>query len=262
MTLPIPISNIDLYMNYLNGNGNLEDLPEPISRADVYLFNLCINRYVVEMELRKQWNDFLTATVSSPWIVSNILSGVCNSSGGSDTKHPGVFNYVSSTSANSGVGIRTSTNSILLSGEERTIGIIKTSATLINTTRRIGFHSSADASTPTNGVYIKIDSGTLTGQTVSNNTISTTTTNYTVTGNTWYRVIIQLNVGATLATFTLYADDSNTVLWQDTLSTNIPKIAGREVGNGDICTSSGSSAITLGSIDYLEVILPNARRII
>ncbi len=54
MSLPTPSSNIDLYLDYLNGNGNLEELPpvnESSSRADRYLFNLCVNRYTVETDV-------------------------------------------------------------------------------------------------------------------------------------------------------------------------------------------------------------------
>ena len=67
MTLPIPSSRQDLYMDYLNGNGNLEDLPqigEYSSRVDRYLFNLCVNRYAVE-------NEFATVAIPSKFIQVN-----------------------------------------------------------------------------------------------------------------------------------------------------------------------------------------------
>ena len=41
--LPEPISRSDLYMAFLNGIGSIENLPKPISRSDMYLYNLCVN---------------------------------------------------------------------------------------------------------------------------------------------------------------------------------------------------------------------------
>lgn len=74
MTLPIPISNIDLYMNYLNGNGNLEDLPqinEYSSRVDRYLFNLCINRYLTEIQIQDISKQVLGTKTSGFRYVAN-----------------------------------------------------------------------------------------------------------------------------------------------------------------------------------------------
>lgn len=41
MDLPNPISRSDMYMAYLNGE--IVELPEPASRSDIYLYNLCVN---------------------------------------------------------------------------------------------------------------------------------------------------------------------------------------------------------------------------
>ena len=99
------------------------------------------------------------------------------------------------------------------------------------------------------------------GKTSNFNTRSVTSNTYTITPNTWYRSKVELNEDATLATYTLYADDSETVLWTNTLATNIPKTAGREVGHGFISTSSGTTAISLANLDYMDIILSKTRKV-
>ena len=59
--------------------------------------------------------------------------------------------------------------------------------------------------------------------------------------------------------FTLYADDSSIALWTDTLITNIPLSI--QLGISDICIYSGTTAILLGSLDYLDFSLPNLRQV-
>jgi hypothetical protein len=117
----------------------------------------------------------------------------------------------------------------------------------------MGFHNSVDHNAPTDGAYIKIAEGVLTGNTANNSTLSATATNYTLSADTWYRVKIELNIDATLATFTLYEDNTNTVLWTDTLSTNIPTT--RTVGHGDVCTNSVSEVAVIGKLDYVALYL-------
>ncbi len=68
MSLPTPSSNMDLYLDYLNGNGNLEDLPqvnEFSSRGDRYLFNLCVNRYVTETQIQDVTTQLTVAEVTN-----------------------------------------------------------------------------------------------------------------------------------------------------------------------------------------------------
>jgi len=208
----------------------------------------------------KQWNDFISASVLVPWIGVHLLSGTANGATGA-LKHPGTLMYSSSSSANSGYSVRQTANTIVLGGGEKSTAIIKTASTLMGVTRRIFFHDTIDATAPVDGVYTEIVDGVLSGKTSSNSTRTTTGTTYTLTADTWYRLKCEINKDATQATYTLYADDSATVLWTDTLSTNIPKTIGREVGHGDICTYSGSSAITIGYLDYIDIIIPNARRV-
>lgn len=207
--------------------------------------------------------EFLNQDNPFPWTPAALQAATIGAINGT-AKHPGVAKYTSHASnANSGVRFNLSgSNKILLAGGEKATFIFSTGDVVDNVTRRFGFLDNTDQNAPTDGVYFKQTGDALTGQTANNTTISTTGTSYTITTNTWYRGVVELNTACTLATFTLYADDSDTVLWTDTLATNIPTGAGRVVGHGDICTlDSSTGAVIIGYLDYFDFILPNARKI-
>lgn len=207
----------------------------------------------------KQWNDFISSSGSSsnPWMFVAVGSGTV-ATGNISIKHPGVLNYSSSTAANSGYRI-SSSNCILLNGREKTTLIFKTTSQLMGVTRRMGFHNSLDYNPPTDGVYCRISDGIILGQTLNNSAQSITGTSYPLSINTWYRLKIELSLDFTTAIYTLYDDDSDTVLWKDTLTTNLP--IGRSVGHGDVCTYGGTEVTAIGRLDYMDIYLPNSRRV-
>lgn len=211
----------------------------------------------------KVYSDFTTPLLNcvGPWTLLAIASGT-SANGNSTTKHPGTIIYKSHASnTNSGYGYYANQYTLLLGGGEKTTIIFKTAA-LTGVTRRLGFHDSIDSNAPTDGVYCLQNGDQLTGRTMNNTSGSITGTAFTLAANTWYRLVIELNADASLATYTLYADDSMTVLWTDALATNIPTGAGRFVGHSDVCTlASPSGATEIGTIDYMDIILPNARRV-
>jgi spore coat protein U-like protein len=125
----------------------------------------------------------------------------------------------------------------------------------------MGYHDSLTENAPVDGVWLNIADGVLTGKTSTNSTSSTTGSSYNLEQNKWYRGKVVLNADASEATFTLYVDDSDTVLWTDTLSTNIPKATGRETNHADVCTYSGTSAIEIGSIDYVRARFSGSRKV-
>jgi hypothetical protein len=210
-----------------------------------------------EQITNKQWNDFIT-TSTHPWIVNSINAGTW-SGFGSILNHNGIRTYSSSANANSGYFITTNTISFILMGGEKTTFIFKTPLSQASITRRMGFHTTQDSNSPTDGIYAKIVNGVIAGETSNNNEKSATNTTYTLSADTWYRLKIELNQAKTLVTYTLYADNSDSVLWTNTISTNIP--TARVVGHGDVVTSSGTTAIALGQIDYMDIIIPNARKV-
>lgn len=220
-----------------------------------------IKARLVELE-NKQWNDFIHFNQSAPWTQAAVNTGSVSSLVTPAQKHPGVASYVSAAVANSGYGIRILITALLLAGGEKTTFIFKTATTITGVTRRMGFHDTTDYNDAVDGVYAEIVDGVIKGKTANNSVRSTTGTTYTLTAATWYRLVVQLNADASLATYTLYADDSATVLWKDTLTTNIPKTVGRETGHGDVCTYLPAVSDTIGHLDYIDLVLPNARRVV
>lgn len=199
--------------------------------------------------------DFLVATAATstdPFTASAVASGTIASPNITNTNHPGILRILSSTTTNSGYNISTNAIQFLLSGGEVYEAIFYIDA-LANNTTRLGFHDAGSSSDAVDGCYIEIDgSGVATGKTSNNSTRSSTATTASLSAATWYHARITLNSDATLVTFEIY-NDAGTLVWSNTLSTNIPKTSGREVGAGFIITNSGTTAITLAHLDYMAV---------
>ena len=204
-------------------------------------------------------SDFFNASVNA---IPGIL-GVAISSGtvgvvASDANHPGAIYLRDSTTANGGYRFLTDISSFRITGGEVTEFVFKPVSVRAAASFRFGFQDSTAIQTaPTDGVFINVVGNAtnpiLSGKTRNNNTESVTGTTYTLTANTWYRAKIEVNADATLITFTLYSE-AGTQLWQQTLSTNIPKTAGREVGWGIIAgeTSTDAAADILHA-DYINL---------
>ena len=145
------------------------------------------------------------------WQFNSINSGTYVSySGGA--KHPGVIRFGSSGTANSGycLIIAQSQPPVVLAGKDKSAIIFGTCTVF----RWMGF---MDQASPTvaviAGLYLDISEGVITGKEVTSSVMSTTLTSYTEALNTWYRGVIELNEIGTVATFTLYGEDSDTILW-------------------------------------------------
>jgi len=219
-----------------------------------------ITNQVAALNTQTLTTDFLDNTY---FIISAAINGGAMGTAISEVKHPGVFQIASSASANSGARAITHSNSIRLSGGEKTTIIFKTPANLTGVTAVMGFCDTLDAIAWADCACIKINGTTLTGETESNNAGSTTGTSYTVAVDTWYRVVIEVNADATSVSFKLYADDSDTLLWSNTLTTNIPTAAGRElhyVITAIMASPTGTTVLLL--IDYLNIQFTNSRRVV
>jgi len=170
-----------------------------------------------------------------------------------ELNHPGILRIYSSTTANSGAYILTDTSAFLLSGNEFFELIFQHRvASGTNTTLRFGYLDTTNFSDAVDGAYFEVPANSLAlvGKTASNSVRSTTGTSYTLTINTWYRARLILNDNATLVTFYLY-DDNGTLLWSNTLATNIPTAAGRETGAGLVITNAGTTQTLLAYFDWM-----------
>lgn len=197
-------------------------------------------------------NDFLgvsTTTIQHPWLSLAVSSGAASSSAGV-IDHPGVFHSVSSTTANSGVRLQTNVTSMILAGGEATDIIFKAMTTAL-TTSFLGFQNSSTVAAPTDGCWINISGTTLSGICANNNTATATASTYTITQGSWYRLKIVVT-SSSLVTFTLY-DSTGAQVWTDTVATNIPVGTSRSTGHGLTTTNSGTTAVGLVDIDYMNI---------
>lgn len=196
---------------------------------------------------------------SSPWNLAVILSGTISQLSGSEL-HPGCIRIASSTSANSGgyCNLASRTSFLLAGGESSRIWFRP--QTLSGTTIRLGFHDTNDSSAPADGAHMWMDpaTGIIYGRTSSNTVTTTTGTGYQLLANTWYMAKVVVNSNATRVDFYLY-DEAGTLLWSDFNTTNIPTVAGRELGHGLVATNSGTTAVNLVDMDSIEFSLPDRR---
>ena len=196
-------------------------------------------------------NDFFANSNFAPYLGSAISSGTLGTPAGT-AEHPGVIRLQSSATPNSGYTIASHANSIMIAGDEKYNAVFSL-VTLSGSTYRLGFLDTASSSDATDGVYLEIDSsGVATGKTSTNGSRTPTDTTATLSASTWYRLSIELNSSATLATYTIKTDNGSTV-WTNTVSATIPTSTGRECGAGVVATNSGSSPTTLIDMDYMSI---------
>ena len=207
------------------------------------------NRFVVGA------TDFTLEYAGDPQGAPTWFGGLRNSgtaaSVAGEANHPGIVKFVSSTLANSGGFFRTASNMLLLAGSETTEFIIRPQ-TISGTTIRMGFLDTITDAVPVDGAWLDVLSGVLSGKTRNNSVESVTGTTYTLVTNTWYRAKVVVNSNATRVDFYLYSE-AGTQLWTDYLTTNIPITANRETGHGIFVTNSGTTAVNLADLDYMNL---------
>jgi hypothetical protein len=190
------------------------------------------------------------------------LLGAATSSGtvgvvAGSVDHPGVIYLRDSTTANGNYRFLSDVSAFKISGSETAIFVFQARSARATASFRLGFQDSAAIQTqPTDGVWFEgVGNGTdvnFFGR-CKNNAGPSTTETYVMALNTWYTGKIEVNVDATLVTFTLYAENG-TQLWQQTVNTNIPTAVGRETGFGIIAgETSNDAAADILHIDYLRM---------
>ena len=159
----------------------------------------------------------------------------------------------SSTTTNSGYLWETGPNAVLIKGSEEFESIIVPVDVGANTTVRIGFLDNTTSADAVDGIYFEYSgSGAVILKTSSNSTRTSSSTIATVSAATVYKFKIVVNSNATSVTGFIY-DSSNSLLGSQAITTNIPTGASRFCGHGIIATNSGTSAIGLLQIDYMQV---------
>lgn len=170
--------------------------------------------------------------------------------------HPGVVQWRSGTTANSGVQCSTNTTSFRLGGGEQWNVNFFTAPVFTTVLFRSGALDSITSVAPVDGMYFELNgSGAVVGKCRSNNAESVTATIATLAPSTWAHGRINLNAAANLVTFTVFSD-AGVQLGQATLAANIPTAAGRELGWLSLSTSTGTVAIELCHIDRQKLSNP------
>lgn len=170
--------------------------------------------------------------------------------------HPGIIGIKDSTTSGGGYRVLTATNAFNIAGGEKSVCTFKTSYKETTFKSYIGFHTATSVVAPTDGIYLELTgdgtSVTVEGKTSSNSARSATATNYSMSVNDWASGVITVNSDATSVLFELYSDN-DTLLWSDTLTTNIPKPSNRYVGAGVTAGNSSTAAATyILYVDYFR----------
>jgi hypothetical protein len=201
-------------------------------------------------------HEFLSAANSQDFAIVSANSGT-TSAGTPTTNNVGVHRLNSSTTANSGVGIRSSSLLLRLKGNE-VFTYIFNPLTFANTTSRLGFHDSTSSSIPANGVFFRYSgNGDLTLVTADNSIQTTSATIATLTTNTWYKVRFTVNANATSVLGELF-NASGTLIASVTQTTNIPNNT-RALNICAITTNSGTTATALIDVDFISAKLTLTR---
>jgi len=193
-------------------------------------------------------HEMMSSTATDVYNFIAVNSGTITI-GTNTTNNAGVQKFLSSTTANSGVGLRTFGTPIRLKGSE-VFTYIFNPQTFANTTSRLGIHDSTSSSDANNGVYFEIStSGVLTLKTADNGTRTTSATIATLVINTWYKVKFTVNSNATSVLAELF-DASGVLIGSVTQTTNIPNNT-RALNICAITTNSGTTATALIDVDFI-----------
>jgi len=197
----------------------------------------------------KMYTEFMgyDAMSSPPWTGGTIAGGTKVGIAGL-ANHPGIMNFLSGITANSGYRYAIENDAILIAGKESTEFIFQMKTN--NDTRvKCGFIDTYSSGNPVDGVWLEILGGVLTGKTANNTATSTTGTNFNIALNTWYRMKLFINNAMTLVTYRLYTCADDTIRWTDTLAANIP--TARVTGHGIIATHSEEFVVNIIWVDMM-----------
>jgi hypothetical protein len=193
--------------------------------------------------------DFMGPLIAStvkygPWVVTNIGSPTY-AVGTATANHPGVQKATSQASTNTGCSILSSALQIYPAGGEFSEFVFSIGST---TTfgAFMGFYVANSYTRPTVGAWIDISATTLCGY--CGTTVTGTTK--TITAATWYRARVENNATNDAWTFSLFTAGGVTPIWTSTVIATLPA---ELVTHGVIQFNTGSSALELLSLDYMNL---------
>lgn len=195
--------------------------------------------------------EFVTSTIVDPLAAAAISSGTITALSGTGN-HPGIVRLSDSGTSNGGYRMLTDATGFLLNGTENSTFVFKEVNSKTTTQYRFGFQDSTTVTAPTDGCWISVLNNVLQGQCKNNAGPTVTSTTYTISDSVWYTANMYVNAAATSVSFSLM--NSTGLVWNSTVSANIPTVSGRETGWGIIATeSSNDAAAEIVEIDYASL---------
>lgn len=200
---------------------------------------------------RWKFSDFdnSAATGNPPFTVTALSTGTFTTAPAvADALAQGTLLLRCSTTANSGVRIATTQPTISASGLAfRAIAYLPTLATR---TLRVGFHDATTSTDAVDGAYFEVTNLTVVAKTASNSTRTTSGTTFVLTAATFYVFDIEY-VSATSVRFRVSQLSNGTLVYDQTISTNVPSAIARAFFPSLIVTNSATTAADLMLIDYM-----------
>jgi hypothetical protein len=200
-------------------------------------------------------DDFLYSAADAPTAFYGVaLTGTSGTVAGTP-EHIGITRIRGTTTTNTGYQWRTDSAITYLGSNMCALAIIRPymfNATVQRTLTFFGFHDLTTAvNNPTDGCYFCINNSQLDVRCRSNNVMTVSNKGYYgMKLNTWYSLEVCTTAAAATAEFKVF-NDAGTLLWNSTISGNIPNVAAREVGVGIISTMNGTIQNYLIDVDYL-----------
>ncbi len=191
-----------------------------------------------------------TAT-SAPWFGAAVSAGTINAANAGlvTASHPGVVRLRCGTTTNGGYRYSTDIAQFLLGGGESYEAVFNP-ATFTGSTMQFGYIDTATVAESVDGAYFYLSgSGVVSGKASNNSIRSATASTYTLSTGTWYRARVVVTSTSRIDYY-IY-NDVGTLLWTDSVTTNIPTASGRETGSGFIATNTATTATDLTHLDYM-----------
>lgn len=200
-----------------------------------------------------------TLTAQGAFIGAAVAGGSINNPTSDYTAaHQGIWTLRSAISAaNGGYSIQTSADLMMLAPSLVFDTVFKTPASNANNVIYAGFHNGASITAPTNGAYITINAGVVTGNNSSAGTSSATATLATLAVDTWYHARLTINATLTSVLYEIYSD-AGALLGSGSLTSNISTARLRAGICGFHSASVGTAAEIL-KVDYVGFYGPLAR---
>ncbi len=255
-------SNASLYsLNVTNGNVNVSN-GNLIVNGNVSVNGTLLNanNYPIADGGADFWNPYTleftncNANAVNPFLGATTGSATFTAQTG-NPEHPGICRLTDSTTANANYRVLSDATAFRVNGTERARFIFRQVSTRTTASCRFGFQDSTAIQTlPTDGIYFNFTASVLTGSARSNSATTTTTTSYSTALNAWYNAIFTVNSAGTSVLFELYDENVTTLLWSDTVASNIPIAAGRETGFGVICGETSTDAAQgMADLDFMNL---------